>query len=67
MMMKLKIQGMSCEHCAKHVTKALEGLPGVKKVKVDLKSGEAAFDKPDTVTMDQIAKAVSEAGYLVTK
>jgi len=65
MMNKIKVKGMSCEHCVKRVTKALEDLPGVKNVKVDLKSGEATFDKPDTVTMDDIIKAIKESGYQV--
>ncbi|MDD5094771.1 MAG: cation transporter [Dehalococcoidia bacterium] len=64
---KIKVNGMTCGHCVQHVTKALQELPGVKNVKVDLKSGEAAFDKPDTVTMDQVAKAVEKAGYQVGK
>jgi copper chaperone CopZ len=37
----LKINGMSCEHCVKTVTKALEELDGVKKAQVNLKRGLA--------------------------
>ena len=62
---KINVSGMSCQHCVNHVTKAIEGLSGVKNVKVDLASGEVTFDQPDTVTPDDIAKAVEEAGYEV--
>ena len=62
---RIKVSGMSCGHCVQRVTKSLEGLPGVKNVKVDLKSGEAAFDKPDAVSMDDIRKAIEKAGYQV--
>lgn len=44
----VRISGMSCEHCAMRVTKALSGLSGVKDVKVDLKSGTTTFEKPES-------------------
>jgi len=60
----LKIDGMSCEHCVKTVTKALEDLDGVKKAKVNLKRGEAkvTYDS-DKVSVDELIAAVIEAGY----
>lgn len=33
----LKIEGMMCNHCVMHVTKALEGVSGVAKADVNLK------------------------------
>ncbi|HEB73884.1 MAG TPA: heavy-metal-associated domain-containing protein [Candidatus Desulfofervidus auxilii] len=54
---------MSCEHCVKRVTKAIESIAGIKDVQVDLKSGEATFDKPETVSMEEIVKAIKEVGY----
>ena len=38
---KLKIQGMSCQHCFKTLTDTLTGLEGVKHAKVDLRKNEA--------------------------
>ena len=61
----IKIQGMSCEHCVKRVTKALESLPGVKEVKVDLTTGTATFLKPQTLSQEEIVKVIEEAGYKV--
>ena len=63
----VKISGMSCEHCAMRVTKALSGIPGVKEVKVDLKSGTATFEKPEGVTLEDVARVIEEAGYRVEK
>ncbi|CAD7779012.1 Copper chaperone CopZ [Candidatus Methanoperedenaceae archaeon GB50] len=60
---KIKVTGMSCEHCVKRVTKAIESIAGIKDVQVDLKSGEATFDKPETVSMEEIVKAIKEVGY----
>ncbi|MBM3238231.1 heavy-metal-associated domain-containing protein [Candidatus Poribacteria bacterium] len=60
----LKINGMTCEHCVQTVTKSLEGLDGVKKAKVKLKSGIAkvAYDS-DKIGVDGLIAAVVEAGY----
>ncbi|AMM41638.1 mercury transporter [Candidatus Desulfofervidus auxilii] len=60
---KIKVTGMSCEHCVKRVIKAIESIAGIKDVQVDLKSGEATFDKPETVSMEEIVKAIKEVGY----
>jgi copper chaperone CopZ len=59
----LKIEGMSCEHCVRHVTGALEGIPGVKKVLVSLKEATAMVDHEDTVGLEALKSAVVEAGY----
>ena len=60
----LKIDGMSCEHCVKTVTNALEELDGVKKARVNLKRGEAkvTYDS-DEINVDGLIAAVVEAGY----
>ncbi|MDR0663443.1 MAG: cation transporter [Spirochaetaceae bacterium] len=61
----LSIEGMTCEHCVKHVTEALQGVPGVKKAKVNLKVGKADIDHADGVNVDALKAAVLEAGYKV--
>ena len=37
---KLKIRGVSCQHCVKTVTDTLTTLEGVQRVKVNLRKGE---------------------------
>lgn len=61
-MTKLKVEGMDCDHCVRTVTKALAGVPGVKKVvEVNLKSGEATVEgQADTA---QLIAAVEQEGY----
>ncbi len=60
----LKISGMSCEHCVKSVTKTLQGLKGVKKASVDLKKESAEVThNPDKISVDDLTKAVEDAGY----
>jgi copper ion binding protein len=60
---KLAIEGMSCEHCVKHVKEALEGVEGVKSAKVNLKAKSAEVDHKDTINLDSLKAAVKEAGY----
>jgi copper ion binding protein len=61
----LKIGGMSCEHCVRHVTEALKGVAGVSLAKVDLKKKSAEVEHGDSVNLDDLKSAVEEAGYEV--
>ena len=61
----LKVKGMSCQHCVMSVTKALNQLGGIQNIQVDLAKGEVRFDNTKAVLMDQIKKAIEEAGYEV--
>jgi copper ion binding protein len=62
---KMRIEGMSCEHCVRRVKNALEELSGVSNVQVDLGSKEATFDATDDVKDSDIKYAVEDAGYEV--
>ena len=61
---KIKIDGMSCQHCVKTVTDAMVDLDGVSQVKVNLKKGEAKikFDK-DRLDLEQLKTAIVTAGF----
>jgi copper ion binding protein len=61
----LKIEGMSCDHCVKHVTQALEEIPGVTSAAVSLKDKSAQVEHGDQVTRESLKAAVTEAGYEV--
>jgi copper chaperone CopZ len=41
---KLAITGMSCVKCVEHVTRALRGVAGVSRAKVDLAFGVAVVE-----------------------
>jgi len=61
---KLRVKGMSCGHCVQTVTRALQNVPGVSKVQVNLTSGLAEIQlNSEKVTTEQLSKAVEEAGY----
>ena len=59
---KIMIEGMMCQHCVAHVTKALTGLPG-ESATVDLEGKCATVSGP--ATDEELKKAVEEAGYQV--
>ena len=61
----LNIEGMSCDHCVRHVSDALKEIPGVKKAAVSLKDKTAVVDHEDKVTLEAMKTAVVEAGYEV--
>jgi len=56
---------MSCEHCAKAVTKALNEIEGVKNAKVDLSKGEASFEESQPVEEKVLRERIKNAGYEV--
>lgn len=61
----VKINGMSCNHCAMAVTRALNEIDGIKDVKVDLSKGEATFEKERPVDMNTVREKIKKAGYEV--
>jgi copper chaperone len=58
----LKIDGMSCGHCVMSVKQALQGLEGVTVENVAVGTATVSYD-PATASPEQIAEAVTEAGY----
>lgn len=58
---ELEIQGMTCEHCVKRATKALESVPGVARVEVTLMPGTASVS--GSSDSGELIKAVESAGY----
>ena len=59
---ELKIEGMTCAHCVSHVTKALQGVPGVQSAAVQLEAGRALVQHANADVSAMIA-AIDEAGY----
>ena len=59
----LKIEGMMCKHCQKHVHDALAKLGGVTDVEVSLEDKSATVTSDKEISIADFEKAVSEAGY----
>ena len=60
------VEGMMCQNCVKHVTRALQGVPGVQDVAVSLEDKRAAVTADASVTDAALTAAVTEEGYEVT-
>lgn len=63
----LKIEGMMCQHCVAHVTKALQEIDGVVSVEVNLKKKTAVVECVENVENETLIAAVTNAGYEVKK
>ncbi len=63
---ELRIEGMTCGHCVKHVDRALRALAGVEDVAIELEAGRARVRHDDRCTVAALRAAVSEAGYAAT-
>jgi copper chaperone len=59
----VKVKGMSCQHCVKAVTKALQSLEGVKSVEVSLEKGEAKMEVERPLDIKVLDEALKKAGY----
>ena len=60
----IAVKGMTCASCVSHVTNALEDVPGVEDVAVNLATEKAVVDMdPELVTPTVLADALDDAGY----
>ncbi|MDC0335587.1 cation transporter [Pseudodesulfovibrio sp.] len=60
----VKVKGMSCQHCVKSVTEAMEGL-GAKDVSIDLLSGDVTYGEDAPIAADAIKEAITKIGFEV--
>ncbi len=61
--MKLRVEGMSCGHCAKAVREAIVAACPGAKVEVDVEAGIVTVEGTDD--RETVARAVRDAGYEV--
>ena len=62
-MATVKIKGMSCQHCVGSTKQALEKIPGISDVKVDLEKGEATYQ--GNVESKLVKEAITKIGFEV--
>ena len=62
--LNLRVNGMTCDNCARTVEKKLASTPGVTKVTVDLEGAAATVEYDlDLVEPEAIANTVRSLGY----
>ena len=60
----LKVNGMSCAHCAKSITKTVSALPGMDGVTVNLNTGTVTIKHdPSQCALDQIREKIEAQGF----
>ena len=62
---KIEINGMHCASCASNIERSLKKTPGVKSASVSLLLKKATAECEDSVSREEIEKAVKRTGYNV--
>ncbi|WP_298180751.1 heavy metal-associated domain-containing protein [Saccharomonospora sp.] len=57
------VTGMTCDHCARSVREEVGELTGVSEVAVDVPTGKVTVTSDVEISVDDVRKAVEEAGY----
>ncbi|WP_223506226.1 heavy-metal-associated domain-containing protein [Pseudomonas sp. GL-RE-29] len=60
-MQVFNVEGMSCGHCVRAITQAVQAKDPAASVRVDLASKEVGVET--ALTADQVIAAISEEGY----
>ena len=60
---EFQVSGMTCSNCARHVTEALQSVPGVNSATVSLEAGRASVRWRENANPSAAVAAVEKAGY----
>jgi len=60
---QITVTGMTCQHCVMSVTEEIREIDGVSAVDVELESGAVTVLSNREISTDEIAVAVTEAGF----
>lgn len=62
--MQLIVEGMTCDHCVRSITKAIQAIDAQARVDVDLPKGTVTIE--GAVDAAQATAAIEDEGYRVT-
>ncbi len=57
------VTGMTCEHCAQAVNRAITGVEGVREVAVDVAAGRVVVHSDAVLPVEGVRAAIEQAGY----
>ena len=63
----IKIKGMMCDNCVRHVKEAIEDVDNNYKVEVSLEKKNAIVYSDSTIDINKIKENITKAGYKVSK
>ncbi|HBS05356.1 MAG TPA: hypothetical protein DEA96_10345 [Leptospiraceae bacterium] len=61
--MDIQVEGMSCQHCVKSVTEAVQSVKSDASVDINLDSGLVRIENADDSQRTAIQAAIEEQGY----
>lgn len=61
-MQVFNVEGMSCGHCVKAITAAVQAMDPAASVRVDLAAKEVGVES--ALTVEQVIDAITEEGYI---
>ena len=63
-MYELQVKDMSCGHCARRITQAVQALDATARLEIDLQRKQVRIES--TCELSELNDALAEAGYPVT-
>ena len=60
---KISIKGMHCASCASNIERSLRKVQGVNNVSVSLMTNKSIVEAEDSVSEEELKKAVARTGY----
>ena len=63
MNMRVRVEGMTCQHCVRAVFTALAAVDGISRA--DVRIGSAEIEHDGSVTVEAVRSAIAVAGYSV--
>ncbi|HEY6826001.1 MAG TPA: cation transporter [Gemmatimonadaceae bacterium] len=63
MITRVRIEGMTCQHCVRAVFTALAAVEGISRAEVAI--GVAEIEHDGSVTLDELRDSIEVAGYRV--
>lgn len=62
---EIQVDGLGCPFCAYGLEKRFKEFKGIKKVKIEIESGDFSFEYPsdNALSIDDVEKKVEKAGY----
>ncbi len=63
--LSLDVQGMTCQHCAKNVERAILSVEGTQDVQIFLDQDRVEFELADNNLLNKVKESITAAGYNV--
>jgi len=59
----INVPDMSCQHCKMRITEALQQVPGIRSIEVDLESKKVSVEAGPGVARETLIACIEEEGF----